>query len=73
MFSLYVCICRRACSDVTRVEWQVFRDTENTEELGKLSTKRKTQKIAESCVFATEKETKGIIQGILLFSSKICH
>ena len=33
------------------LEWQVFRDTENTEKLG---TKEKIQKIAEYSILATE-------------------
>ena len=40
-----------------KLEWQVFRDTENTEKSQKFSTKRKTRKIAENSVFATQ-ETK---------------
>ena len=43
-----------------RLEWQVFRDTENTEKSRKLSTKRKTRKIAENSVFATQKKKKKI-------------
>ena len=39
-----------------RLEWQVFRDTENMEKSQKLSTKQKTQKIAEISVFVTQKQ-----------------
>ena len=35
------------------VEWQVFRDMENTEKLQKLSTKWKAQKIVENSVIET--------------------
>ena len=36
------------------IEWQVFRDTENTEKSRKVRTKRKTWKIAENSVFETQ-------------------
>ena len=38
------------------VELQVFRNTENMENSRKLSTKRKTQKMAESNVLQLKKE-----------------
>ena len=40
------------------VEWQVFHDMENTEKSRKLSTKRKTRKIAENIIFETQKQKK---------------
>ena len=36
-----------------KLEWQNFRNTENTEKLRKLSTKRKTRLITENSIFAT--------------------
>ena len=36
------------------LEWQIFCDTENTEKSQKLSTKQKTQKIAENSIFMTQ-------------------
>ena len=38
------------------LEWQVFRDMENTGKLQKLSTKRKTQIITENIVFSSQKQ-----------------
>ena len=54
------------------VGWQVFRDTENTEKSQKLSTKRKTQKIAENNVFCDSKQkiSKEII-AFRIFQNKI--
>ena len=37
-----------------RLEWQVFRDTENTEKSRKFSTKRKTRKNVENSVCPTQ-------------------
>ena len=48
-----------------KLEWQVFRNTENTEKSWKLSTKRKTWKITENNVFVTQKEEK--IKKIIIF------
>ena len=38
---------------LNELEWQVFR---NTEKVQKLSTKQKTQKIAENCIFCNSKQ-----------------
>ena len=53
---------------VTKVEWQVFHDKENTEKWWKLSTKRKTQKIAENTFFGNQKQKQlEIFKKIIVF------
>ena len=56
------------------MEWQVFRDTENTEKIMEMSTKQKTQKIVENSMLATQKTkiSKKIIV-LKIFQSEIHH
>ena len=42
--------------DCTKIEWQIFRDTENTEKSRKIEYKQKTRKITENSIFTTQKQ-----------------